>query len=191
MKHYRIVAGVLLLAFVLVLAGCGEPLAAPTPTAEAPAAEDHFELGNQYAQSGQFDQAIAEYEAVLETDPENVSALANLGVVYYHTEQWDLAKAQYERALAVAPDDADLHSNLAAVHVQKNELDAALDEYLKAVELAPDLAPAHFGLGVVYLQLNQADKAIEAFEAFLELDSGQDAMASDQAQQYLDMLKGQ
>ena len=71
------------------------------------------------------------------------------------------------------------------------EVENALAEYELAVELDPELAEAHFGLGVVYLQTNQNQKSILAFERFLELDEGQDPMASEQAVGYLKELKGQ
>jgi Flp pilus assembly protein TadD len=153
--------------------------------------KEHFDKGNELAQAGEFDKAIEEYQAVLQEEPNNVSALTNMGVAYYNTGQLDQAIAQYQKALESAPNDADIHSNLAAAYVQKNQLDQALAEYQKAVELKPDLAEAHFGLGVVYIQLGQNEKAIQAFEKFLELDSGKDPIASDQAHQYLQQLKGQ
>lgn len=180
-----------LLLLLPALAGCGipEPTAAPTATT-AMSADEHFRQGNEYAQQGQFEQAIVEYQAVLAAEPENVSAMTNLGVAYYNTGQLEQAIAQYKEALQIAPNDADIHSNLAAAHVQVGDLDMALQEYQRAVELEPDLAQAHFGLGVVYIELGENDKAIEAFERFQELDSGQDPMATDLAQQYLEQLKG-
>ena len=175
----------LLLVFLVVagaLAGCGEPKMT---------ADEHFQKGNEYASAGDFENAIVEYEAVLELEPENVSAMTNLGVAYYNTGQLDQAIIQYQNALELAPDDADIHSNLAAAYVQTNQLDKAQGEYQRAVELKADLAEAWFGLGVVYIQLGQNDKAIEAFEKFIEYDKGTDQIATDQAQQYLEQLKGQ
>jgi tetratricopeptide (TPR) repeat protein len=183
---------IVLSLLALALAGCGipEPTAAPTATT-ALTAEEHFLQGNTYAQNGQFEEAIAEYLAVLEIEPDHVSAMTNLGVAYYNTGQLEEAIAQYKEALDIAPDDADIHSNLAAAYVQVGDLDTALQEYQRAVELAPDLAQAHFGLGVVYAELNDTERAIEAFEQFQAVDSGQDPTATELARQYLEQLKGQ
>jgi tetratricopeptide (TPR) repeat protein len=170
------------LAVAGALAGCGEPKMT---------ADEHFQKGNEYAGTGDFENAITEYEAVLELEPDNVSAMTNLGVAYYNTGQLDQAIAQYQNALGLAPEDADIHSNLAAAYVQTNQLDKAQSEYQRAVELKADLAEAWFGLGVVYIQLGQNDQAINAFEKFVEYDKGTDKMATDQAQQYLQQLKGQ
>jgi Flp pilus assembly protein TadD len=158
---------------------------------EKASSEEHFRLGNEAAQNGEFEQAIVEYEAVLKIEPDNTSALTNLGVVYYNTGQLELAIEQYDKALEIAPEDADIHSNLAAAHVQLNQLEEALSEYQLAAELDPDLPEARFGLGVVYAQLGDNEKAIKAFEAFQELDTGKDSMATQQALQYLKQLRGQ
>jgi tetratricopeptide (TPR) repeat protein len=105
---------------------------------------------------------------------------------------------RYTKAIELAPNDADIHSNLAAAYVQKHQtsgapdqLDKALEEYQKAVELNPNLAQAFFGLGVVNAVLGQNDAAIEAFERFQELDTGQDPMATSNADEYLKKLRGQ
>jgi Flp pilus assembly protein TadD len=176
---------VLALSLVLALAACGGQ------ATDTPSPAERFEQGNEYAQQGEFEQAIAEYEAVLEAEPDNVSAMTNLGVALYNVRRLDEAIAQYQKALEIAPNDADIHSNLGAAYVQKGQLQEALAEYQRAVDLQPDLAQAHFGLGVIYVELARNDEAIAAFESFLELDQGEDSMASDLARQYLQQLKGQ
>jgi tetratricopeptide (TPR) repeat protein len=191
------IVGALLVALALILV-VWQPMApktTPPETDVAPTAQlsagDHFQRGNELIQAGELEGAASEYQQALELDPEYVDALANLGVVYYNLGQLDQAAEQYLKAIEVAPDDADIRSNLAAAYVQMGQLDSALEQYLKAVELSPDLAEAHFGLGVIYVQLGEKDEAIQAFERFQELDTGRDTMASSQAEQYLEQLKGQ
>jgi tetratricopeptide (TPR) repeat protein len=158
---------------------------------EKATSEEHFRLGNEATQKGEWEHAISEYNAALEIEPDNASVLTNLGVVYYNTGELELAIEQYEKAVEIAPKDADIHSNLGAALVQVNQLERALDEYLLAVELDPELFEAQFGLGVVYALLGNNEKAIEAFETFQALDTGQDPMATQQAREYLQQLRGQ
>jgi tetratricopeptide (TPR) repeat protein len=171
-----------ILAITLGLVACG---------GENATVKEHFTKGNELAGAGEYDKAIEEYKAALQAEPNNVSVLTNLGVAYYNTGQLDQAVTQYQTALENAPNDADIHSNLAAAYVQQGKLDEAQAEYERAVELQPDLAPAHFGLGVVYSNQGANDEAIQAFEKFLEFDTGNDPIASEQAQQYLNQLRGQ
>ncbi|MCL7452641.1 MAG: tetratricopeptide repeat protein [Anaerolineae bacterium] len=186
---------VLIVAVLLssLLAACGAEQPSPAaPTAGASqAADEHFQKGNELFDQGKFEEAIDEYGAALEEDPDNVSVLVNLGVAYYNSGELDQAVEKYNRALELAPDDADIHSNLGAAYVQQQDLQAGLEEYQRAIELDPNLAQAYFGLGVIHDGLGQPEDAIAAFEKFQELDAGQDAFASDLAQQYLERLKGQ
>ena len=175
------------LAAVVALGACGE---LPSDNGDQ-SVEEHFQRGNELTQQGMFEEAIAEYQAAIEADPENVSALTNLGVAFYNVGRLQDAVDQYTRALEIAPNDADIHSNLAAAYVQLGQLDAALEEYQAAVRLDPNLAQAHFGLGVIYVELGQNEEAIAAFEQFQALDAGQDSMATDLARQYLEQLRGE
>lgn len=191
MKHAG-TATILTLAVLLsitVLVGCN---------GQAARVDEHFQRGSQYAQSDQLQQAIAEYEAALELDPENVSVLANLGVVHYRLTQLDLAIEHYQRALALAPNDADIHSNLGAAYMQiylkrrdGEYLAKSLEEYQSAVELDPNLAQAYYGLGVAYMENQQNEEAIEAFERFMEIDTLNDPQANAQLEVFLKQLKGE
>lgn len=191
MKFYQKLAGFGLAALLIAitLAACGqqpgEGATATIPPAAEMTVEQHFQKGNEYIQSGQFDKAIAEFEAVLKIEPERVSALTNLGVAYYNVGRLDDAIAQYQKALEIGPDDADIHSNMAAAYVQKNDLASALAEYQKALEINPKLAQARFGLAVVYLQQGQNDQALEELLQFQANDDGSDKLATAQANVYL------
>jgi tetratricopeptide (TPR) repeat protein len=193
MRFYPKLAGLGLAAVLIAttVVACGQHLG-ETPTVEPgpPATdymtvEEHFQKGNEYIQTGQFDKAAAEFEAVLKVEPERVSALTNLGVAYYNLGRLDDAIAQYQKALELGSDDADIRSNLAAAYVQKNDLAQALVEYQKSIAINPKLAQAHFGLAVVYLQQGQNDQALAELQKFQANDDGTDKLASAQANVYL------
>ena len=176
------------LVILLALVSCGDTTSDEKPLESD---EDHFAQGHEFAQAGDFGKAVVEFETVLVEDPENVSAMSNLGVVYYNLGRLDDAIAQYQEAIELAPEDADIHSNLAAAHVQKGELDKALEEYQTAVDLNPALAEAYYGLGVVHRQKDMTEEAIRAFERFQELDAGKDPRATELAKEFLQQLKGE
>lgn len=186
---------------MLVLTACGTGTSSQEPALPGESlasAEEHFRKGNELSQAGDFAKAAEAYETALEFAPDDVDAMSNLGVAYYNLGELDRAIEQYTKAIERAPNDADIRSNLAAAYVQKHQtsgapdqLDKALAEYQKAVELNPSLAQAFFGLGVVHVLLGQNDAAIEAFERFQELDTGQDPMATSNAEEYLRQLRGQ
>ncbi|HSJ54516.1 MAG TPA: tetratricopeptide repeat protein [Anaerolineae bacterium] len=200
MKRMHTASALFLMALLLgaSLAGCGAaaPTSEPLPTAEATAAQpasaqEFFQVGNQHARVGEFEEAISAYQAALELEPDHVSAMTNLGVAYYNNGQLDEAVSEYLKALAVSPDDEAIHSNLAAAYVQQGKLEEALASYTRALEIEPTLSQAYFGLGVVYMQMEQTEDAIQAFENFQKYDNGEDSVATSQAEQYLNQLRGQ
>jgi Flp pilus assembly protein TadD len=175
-----------------------------TPAVEAPAdpnsAEGWFELGKAHYKANQYAQAAAAFQKAVELDPTYQAAYANLGATYHRQNRLDLAAAQYEKALELKPDDGEVVYNLAAVYLQQATrggqpdpklLQKAIDQLNRARELSPNAAEPYFGLGVAYMLLNQRDQAAQSFETFLTRDSGQDPRASQEAQNYLKMLRGQ
>ena len=177
-------------------------VAPPQATAQAnpDSAEAWFELGKAYYKVEQWDRAVAAFQKVIELDPNHQAAYANLGAVYHRQNKLDLAASQYEKALELNPDDGEVTYNLAALYLQKATQGGQVDRDLmnqaiiqlnRALELSPDAAEPYFGLGVAYMALNQREDAIQAFETFLNRDTGQDPRAGQEAQRYLQMLRGQ
>jgi tetratricopeptide (TPR) repeat protein len=171
-----------------------------TAQANPDSAQSQFDLGNAYVKAGQWQPALVAYQKVIELDPTFQGAYANMGVVYYQLGQLDLAAAQYQKALELNPNDGDVAYNLGALYLQQalsggspqpDLLNQAITQLKHATELKPDLAEPFFALGVAYKTLNQKAEAIESFETFLARYSGQDSRASQEAEQYLQLLRQQ
>ena len=177
-------------------------LTAPEATAQAnpDSAEAQFELGNVHVRAGELAQAVAAYKKAIALDPNYQTAYANLGVVYYQQGQFDLAATQYKKALELDPNDGDVAYNLGALYLQQalsageqpddQLLNQAIAQLERVKTLAPDLAEPYFGLGVAYTVLNRNEEAIQAFETYLARDTGQDPRASQEAERYLQTLRG-
>jgi tetratricopeptide (TPR) repeat protein len=178
-------------------------LTAPETTTQIDpnSAQAQFELGNSYVRSGEWPKAAEAFRKAIELDPGFQTAYANLGVVYYQQGQFDLAASQYEKALELNPNDREVAYNLGALYLQQalsggeqpdtELLNQAIAQLENVNELAPDLAEPYFGLGVAYTILNRKEEAIQAFETFLARDTGQDPRASQEAQRYLQNLRGE
>lgn len=63
-------------------------------------------------QKNQYEEAIKQYEAILQNEGESADIYYNLGNSYYKTENVAKAILNYERALLLRPNDADIRFNL-------------------------------------------------------------------------------
>ncbi|MCK6460233.1 MAG: hypothetical protein L6Q95_10120 [Planctomycetes bacterium] len=88
--------------------------------------------------------ARADFEAVLEADPDHFEALLSLGRIAYLERDLDTAVARWRRALALQPGDPDLLSRLAKAE-REREVEASFVEIrgpLFLLRHSPDIAPA-------------------------------------------------
>jgi tetratricopeptide (TPR) repeat protein len=172
-----------------------------TVQANPDSAEAQFELGNAYYQEGQWPLAVDAYQKAIELNPNFQAAYANLGATYYQQLQFDLAASQYEKALELDADDGESAYNLGAIYLQQalsqgeqpdtELLDKAIFQIEKALQITPELIEPHFSLGVAYMASNRRAEAIAELETFLSLDTNPESQARQDAERYLEFLRGQ
>lgn len=75
-------------------------------------AQSSFEKGNNLYQKGKYEQAISEYESVLNAKQHSAELYFNLGNCYYKLNKVAPAIYNYEKALVLHPDDAEITNNL-------------------------------------------------------------------------------
>ncbi|MGH8665104.1 MAG: tetratricopeptide repeat protein [Burkholderiales bacterium] len=118
---------------------------------------------------GQFDEAQALYERILEAQPENADALHFLGLLMRQRSRHAEALELMRRAVAAAPDYASAHNNLANLLCETGKLDEAARHLLRALELEPDDVRALNNLGNVARAAGQTEEAVRCFERAVEL----------------------
>ncbi len=112
----------------------------------------------------EWDKARAAYTEILEADPTNALALANLGAVEHQTGNFDKAQAYLEAAVHQNPRLAQSWMVLGLIYYEKEQVNLAIvlksigwtngaeSELLRAIELKPDYSGAHFNLSLMYLE---------------------------------------
>ncbi|NIT61472.1 MAG: tetratricopeptide repeat protein, partial [Aliifodinibius sp.] len=115
-----------------------------------------FEMGQEYYQSGRWEDAIAAYKKAVELDSTYQAGYVNLGDAYYQNQQLDLAVEAYQQALELNPDDAEVVYNLGATYLQQAlatgqpqeaDLEKALTQIEQAIKLQPELPHPYYALG--------------------------------------------
>jgi tetratricopeptide (TPR) repeat protein len=72
-----------------------------------------FQKGNESYEAGNFDQAIEQYQKILDLGIKNSKVFYNLGNAYFRKNQLGMAILNYRKALALEPRDEDSMANLA------------------------------------------------------------------------------
>jgi tetratricopeptide (TPR) repeat protein len=134
------------------------------------------------------DDALAQYDRVLELDPTDVDALVSRGLIYTDRGLFDQALIDLTRATEL--DSGPFYSYLAAVGrascftgLQRNH--EAVAEWERAAVLDPAEALPHMGLGVAYLDLGNNESALAEFNAALEIEPQDPRVLGNRAVTYI------
>jgi tetratricopeptide (TPR) repeat protein len=115
----------------------------PVGTAELVAsAQDHFA-------KHEFDEAEADYDKILEKDPNNGLVLANLATIELQQNKLEEAEGHIKLALAQNPNDAYNLSTFGYLKFRQEKFDEALEPLSKAAEIDPSNPEVQNYLGVV------------------------------------------
>ena len=144
----------------------------------------HHNLGVAFADEGRFPDAIEQYQAALQIEPNGANVQTDYGNALAKSGRTSEAIAHYEAALRVLPDSPIIHNDLAnALAATAGSLPQAIAEYQTALRLKPDYEEARknlaqvqsntaemqYGIGVDLAKSGKPEQAIPHFEEALRL----------------------
>ena len=119
------------------------------------------------------DEALIQFETVLETDDEDVEALAAMEAIYEHEGRWNDLMEIYERRLELVDDDSDrveiLHGMASLAEEQKGDVDEALEQLDRALELEPSNVETLESLHRLYRQEGRHAELADVIEREIDL----------------------
>lgn len=124
-------------------------------------------LGTALLSAGRVDQAIEQFNAALQINPNSYTARTGLGVALADQGKLDEARPYYEAALAIKPDYAEALIDLALLLSRQGKLDEADAHYEEALQSEPENDKAHNNLGVNLAREGRTAAALEHFAAAL------------------------
>ena len=116
--------------------------------------------------SGDQAQAIKIYNRLIQSDPQQFPAWANLGGLYLEAGDSIRAEQTFSRALELDPESVPVLNNLATLANQVGDRERALNLYRRALEQAPDDAEIWNDLAQIKRFISE-DTDIEAMKALL------------------------
>ncbi len=118
-----------------------------------------FESAVKAQQAGDFATAEADYKQLLATEPRNVEALANLGVVYVNLGRYDDAIASYRKALEISYLNTPIRMNLGLAFYKAARYADAIPEFDRVLDTSPGLYNAVLLKADCLLQLGRPKDA--------------------------------
>ena len=144
-------------------------------------------LGLEFWYRGQGEEAVAQFEQILQLAPENQNAYSNLGSVRFAQGRFKEAEAHALQAIALAPTNAVFQLNLAMVYEQLDDPESAVTAYYEALALNPRLTLAYYHLGLLHGSMGRWAEAIFCLERVLDLEPASAAAHNSLGLIYLDL----
>jgi tetratricopeptide (TPR) repeat protein len=120
-------------------------------------------LAGYFREQYKYDGAIAQYEAVLQRDPQNLDAIIGLGDCYVPKTQYDKALSYYKQALGLtqsAQKKIEIYGKIIASEEQR----------AGSKPLGPEGLEALFQRALLYKETGQPDKAVADLQRIQNLD---------------------
>jgi Tfp pilus assembly protein PilF len=143
----------------------------PVTAAQEPAVKtDEFALALYYQRTGDFEQALVHYKAVLQRDEMNADAHNNVGNLYMSKALYEDATREFRRVVAIEPKYVTGHVNLSAALYQLKRYDEAAAEARAAIRLDARNGDAYVNLALAQAASGQTSDALSSLTRALEID---------------------
>jgi tetratricopeptide (TPR) repeat protein len=119
--------------------------------------------GVAYAEKGQLDEAIQDYNKAIILNPNFALSYKNRGTAYTKLGNYQQAIEDYIMAVTLNPQDIGSYNNLGLIYGNLGRHQLAINYYNRAIILNPDFAPSYINRGNSYLQLGNYQKTLEDY----------------------------
>ncbi|MCT7961749.1 glycosyltransferase 61 family protein [Laspinema sp. D1] len=123
-------------------------------------ADFFLDLGSEFAEYNQIDEAIICYNQALKIDQNHTKSYLNLGVMWRKKGELSKAIAFYQQALALQPNLHSAYFNLGNLFLEQNRLYEAIVAYLETLLIQPDFEVAYQNLGQALMRQNRIEEGL-------------------------------
>ena len=133
-------------------------------------ARNYGNRGVKYAETGDLDRAIADYNKALEIVTKLVTIIPNHSVAYGRMGEYDRAIADFNRWIEINWRDAESHNNRGLMYRNKGDLEFVMADFGKAIEFDPKFVTAYNNRGSGYFAKGEHDRAIVDFSQAIAIN---------------------
>ncbi len=129
----------------------------------------HNYSGYKLLERGKLDDAIAQFQIALKTNPYDVTTRDNLGIAFLQKGNVAEANEQFQQSLQMDPNSPETFNDLSAALRQRGRLDEAIAFGQKAVRARPIFTSAHYNLGMALADKGDTEGAIAQYQAAIQI----------------------
>lgn len=127
-------------------------------------------FGNALARSGNVNEALIQYNAVLKKDPKNTGAISGRAACFFELRKYDEAIREYQRILKFEKNDVKALLESTRSMVGKNDIRSAERTFARAMKIAPQDPTAFIYRGSMYAAIKQFDRSFQDFGQAINLN---------------------
>lgn len=132
--------------------------------------EVHVTLGIVNSGTGNYEEAVENFETALDLDPRNAAAFGGLARVYAQTDRLDEARATYLKAMELRPGDWRMYHQLGTFYFGQRDYAAAIEPFRRVIDLTPGSAQGHLNLGAALHGSGKLEEARAEYERSIEIE---------------------
>lgn len=146
--------------------------------------EARYNLAIAYLNDAQYNEAIPEFEAVLNLDADFIDAHCGLSRAYLELNELEKAEVSAQKALSLNPDNSpalslidelkNAHYENGITSLNDKQYRDAVSTFEKVISLDSNFKHTHYNLGRAYICLRQYDKAITSLQSSIDTHSASD-----------------
>lgn len=129
----------------------------------------HRMVGFFQTNRGLVDEAITEYETIVELEPEAEGDWMRLAALYVKADRIEDAIRAYDKVLGIDPDNLEARNNKTALIAATGDIEAVIKEKEITREKDSQNSQVRFELGKMYFDQSEYEIAIERFREYLQL----------------------
>lgn len=132
----------------------------------------YLNRGIAYDKSGNYQQALNDYNAAIKINPFHEKSYLNRGGLYANLGDLQSAILDYNKAEGLNPRNAVVYYNRGNAFRRLGNNQLAIKDYDKAIEVDPQYVDAYYNRGNAYSSLGDFRRAIRDFDRAIELNTG-------------------
>jgi len=120
-------------------------------------------------EAGRYQDALADYDAVLKTVPDHVASHYGRGKALWRTGDLVGAKVAFDKAVALGPDNVMALFNRGYFRIELKDFAGAVEDFSRVIALDPNVS-AYVNRGNAYSQLKNLENALSDYNAAQQLN---------------------